>query len=51
MSECPQKTAWQQAYDWLCYQCRYVPADADVWHLRCHWHERKDALYQQVIAG
>lgn len=51
MNECPQETAWQQAYDWLSYQRRYAPANADVWHLRFHWHKTKDALYQQVITG
>lgn len=43
--------AWKQAYDWLCYQRRYVPANADVWHLRFHWQHEKERLWQQVISG
>ncbi|WP_419246389.1 reverse transcriptase domain-containing protein [Serratia sp. NFX21] len=42
---------WQVAYAWLENRRRHAPPNADVWHLRFHWPQRGQALYQQVCSG
>ncbi|MBK4715072.1 MULTISPECIES: reverse transcriptase domain-containing protein [Tenebrionibacter/Tenebrionicola group] len=42
---------WREAYQWLCRQRRHAPASADVWHLRYHWPEMKEKLFNIVNAG
>jgi hypothetical protein len=32
------------AYSWLCKQRRNFPANADIWHLRFHWHTTRANL-------
>ena len=34
------------AYLWLCKQRANVPANADIWHLRFHWHTLRRELLQ-----
>jgi hypothetical protein len=36
------------AYSWLCKQRRNFPANADVWHLRFHWHSQRQALLESL---
>jgi RNA-directed DNA polymerase len=36
------------AYLWLCNQRRNFPANADIWHLRFHWHTIRDELLQTL---
>lgn len=36
------------AYSWLCKQRRNFPANADVWHLRFHWHTIRGELLQTL---
>lgn len=43
--------AWQLAYQWLCQRRRHYPANADVWHLRFHWHDHGGDLLASVLAG
>ncbi|VEI77001.1 Retron-type reverse transcriptase [Serratia fonticola] len=42
---------WLNAYAWLGQRRRHAPPNADIWHLRFHWAERAEALYQQVCSG
>ena len=42
---------WQQAAGWLWKQRRHAPANADVWDLRFHWKNRRNALFRQVVQG
>ncbi|WP_258090193.1 reverse transcriptase domain-containing protein [Serratia liquefaciens] len=42
---------WLNAYVWLGKRRRHAPPNADVWHLRFHWAERGEALFQQVHSG
>lgn len=43
--------AWQAAYRWLCRRRSHAPPNADIWHLRFHWRQQGDALYQQLLSG
>jgi hypothetical protein len=36
------------AYLWLCKQRRNFPANADIWHLRFHWHRVRQDLLQSL---
>jgi hypothetical protein len=36
------------AYLWLCKQRRNFPANADIWHLRFHWHTIRGELLQTL---
>jgi RNA-directed DNA polymerase len=36
------------AYSWLCKQRRNFPANADIWHLRFHWHTIHSELLQTL---
>jgi hypothetical protein len=36
------------AYSWLCKQRRNFPPNADVWHLRFHWHSQRQALLESL---
>jgi len=36
------------AYLWLCKQRSNFPANADIWHLRFHWHRVRHALLQSL---
>jgi RNA-directed DNA polymerase len=36
------------AYSWLCKQRRNFPANADIWHLRFHWHTIRGELLQTL---
>ena len=36
------------AYSWLCKQRRNFPANADIWHLRLHWHTLRGELLQSL---
>ncbi|QKJ60698.1 reverse transcriptase domain-containing protein [Serratia fonticola] len=42
---------WLAAYLWLYKRRRHAPPNADIWHLRFHWQEHGEALYQQVCSG
>lgn len=42
---------WLAAYLWLYKRRRHAPPNADIWHLRFHWQERREALYRQVCSG
>ena len=41
----------QQAFLAVCQQRRHFPADADIWHLRRHWPERKSGLLAEIQSG
>ncbi|ENB9205671.1 TPA: transposase [Serratia marcescens] len=43
--------AWQAAWHWLCQRRRHVPPNADIWHLRFHWAQQGEALFQRVLSG
>jgi RNA-directed DNA polymerase len=36
------------AYLWLCKQRRNFPTNADIWHLRFHWHRVRQDLLQSL---
>jgi hypothetical protein len=36
------------AYSWLCKQRANFPANADIWHLRFHWHSVRRELLQTL---
>jgi RNA-directed DNA polymerase len=36
------------AYAWLCKQRANFPANADIWHLRYHWHTLRQELLQSL---
>ena len=36
------------AYLWLCKQRANFPANADIWHLRFHWHTIRGELLQTL---
>lgn len=36
------------AYSWLCQQRANFPPNADVWHLRFHWHSQRQALIDSL---
>jgi RNA-directed DNA polymerase len=36
------------AYSWLCKQRRNFPVNADIWHLRFHWHTIRGELLQTL---
>jgi RNA-directed DNA polymerase len=36
------------AYLWLCKRRRNYPANADIWHLRFHWHTYRQELLQTL---
>jgi hypothetical protein len=36
------------AYSWLCQQRANFPPNADVWHLRFHWHSQRQALLDSL---
>jgi RNA-directed DNA polymerase len=38
----------ETAYLWLCKQRRNFPANADIWHLRFHWHTIRGELLQTL---
>ena len=38
----------EQAYRWLCQQRKHFPANADIWHIRFHWEQEKEALLQAI---
>ena len=44
-------SALDQAYCWLCRQRRDYPPDADVWHLRFHWHAERIRLEAELRTG
>jgi RNA-directed DNA polymerase len=41
-------TSLDTAYRWLCKQRRNFPANADIWHLRFHWHRIRRELLQTL---
>uniref|UniRef100_UPI0035C6B780 reverse transcriptase domain-containing protein n=1 Tax=Serratia quinivorans TaxID=137545 RepID=UPI0035C6B780 len=43
--------AWQAAWRWLCQRRRHATPNADIWHLRFHWAQQDDRLYQQLQSG
>jgi hypothetical protein len=36
------------AYSWLCKQRANFPPNADIWHLRFHWHSQRQALLESL---
>jgi RNA-directed DNA polymerase len=42
------ETTLDIAYSWLCKQRRNFPANADIWHLRFHWHRVRRELLQTL---
>lgn len=42
---------WLNAYAWLGKRRRHAPPNANIWHLRFHWAECWEALYQHVCSG
>jgi RNA-directed DNA polymerase len=42
------ETTLDTAYLWLCKQRRNFPANADIWHLRFHWHTIRGELLQTL---
>jgi RNA-directed DNA polymerase len=42
------ETTLDTAYSWLCKQRRNFPANADIWHLRFHWHTIRGELLQTL---
>jgi RNA-directed DNA polymerase len=42
------ETTLDTAYSWLCKQRRNFPANADIWHLRFHWHTIRVELLQTL---
>ena len=42
------ETTLDTAYLWLCKQRRNFPANADIWHLRFHWHTIRCELLQTL---
>lgn len=42
---------WQRAWQWLCLRRRHAPADADIWHLRYHWKQCGEALFESAKSG
>jgi RNA-directed DNA polymerase len=43
------ETTLDIAYSWLCKQRANFPANADIWHLRFHWHTIRGELLQTLI--
>lgn len=39
------------AYSWVCKQRKHAPANADIWHLRFHWAEKRTRLIDALHAG
>ncbi|WP_239504309.1 reverse transcriptase domain-containing protein [Serratia marcescens] len=39
------------AWDWLCDARKDAPSNADIWHLRHHWHRTRDALLTRLLNG
>ena len=44
-------SALDHPYRWLCKQRRRFPPDADVWHLRFHWHAQQVRLEADLLSG
>ncbi|WP_342805613.1 reverse transcriptase domain-containing protein [Alteromonas sp. M12] len=42
------EAAIDTAYSWLCKQRTNFPANADIWHLRFHWHTLRAELLQML---
>jgi RNA-directed DNA polymerase len=42
------ETTLDIAYSWLCKQRANFPANADIWHLRFHWHTIRGELLQTL---
>lgn len=42
---------WVVAYQWLCQRRQHYPANADIWHLRFHWHIQGKRLWQAMCDG
>jgi hypothetical protein len=42
------ETTLDTAYSWLCKQRANFPANADIWHLRFHWHTIRGELLQTL---
>ncbi|NVC33762.1 transposase [Serratia marcescens] len=42
---------WLEAYRWVKSRRRHAPPNADIWHLRFHWAERRAAIYRRVRNG
>ena len=42
------ETTLDKAYLWLCKQRHNFPANADIWHLRFHWHTIRGELLQSL---
>ena len=42
------ETTLDTAYLWLCKQRANFPANADIWHLRFHWHTIRGELLQTL---
>jgi RNA-directed DNA polymerase len=42
------EAAIDTAYSWLCKQRANFPANADIWHLRFHWHTIRHELLQTL---
>jgi hypothetical protein len=38
----------EQAYQWLCRQRNHFPANSDIWHMRFHWEQEKEALLEDI---
>ncbi len=41
----------EEAYEWLCERRKNYAPDADVWHLRFRWAERKPHIQAALRAG
>ncbi|MBA6293634.1 hypothetical protein H4J58_17680 [Colwellia sp. MB3u-70] len=41
-------TTLNTAYSWLCKQRVNFPANADIWHLRFHWHRIRQELLKKL---
>ncbi len=40
-----------EAYQWLCKQRRNHPDNADIWHLRFHWHAERTRILKSLEQG
>ncbi|EBV5086370.1 transposase [Salmonella enterica subsp. enterica serovar Minnesota] len=46
-----RREAWGMAWRWLCRARRHAPEHADIWHLKFHWPQINEALYERVCSG
>lgn len=40
-----------EAWVWLCRSRKNAPYNADIWHLRFHWHTVRNSLLRELLAG